>query len=575
LKKSQQILPQVELGGEYAISYPIGIALIPFMTFGVVVSEWLKNTKISVGDWSVAAIYGTAFTAVVLMALDHTILKNRITHPIPNNALFGIGFFLGAIKGFVTGITASRVLHIPGVTFTDDLLRALTSAILGMFIVPTIAFCSYSWHRLIRYRKFAQERLSAIEEVTENLINEKSRMVFLENTQKRLTEIKLDFKNLAKNQKEFDGIVLADNLEKMARDVIRPLSHKVAKNRKSETSFFAIFTDSLKLFPVVLRTSNPWVLVLYTLFSSTFLINGRGVEAGLKIVALRICVLAIVLYGLSAILSRLQVSLTFIILICTLALSLAPYLHYEIYLWITGEKAVEAFWINFTTILFLFLISNFASIFSAFEIKRNNDFDAKYMKEFDQVLRKNNSNVEISNELVRYLHGTLQTRLSASAFRFRNSASNPEEFDFEEELRTVFSHFDLEDSMSHALVQEDLLSKLNEIVTKWDGLIQSTSDVNIDLSRLNSEKVSKICDFVNEALSNALRHGKADSATIEVRDAINDVLVEVSNNGQPVMGKSNGLGSALFDELTNRRWQIGKNPKGPGVRVSGLISRFS
>jgi two-component sensor histidine kinase len=193
------------------------------------------------------------------------------------------------------------------------------------------------------------------------------------------------------------------------------------------------------------------------------------------------------------------------------------------------------------------------------------------MKEFDQVLRKNNSNVETSNELVRYLHGTLQTRLSASAFRFRNSASNPEEFDFEEELRTVFSHFDLEDSMSHALVQEDLLSKLNEIVTKWDGLIQSTSDVNIDLSRLNSEKVSKICDFVNEALSNALRHGKADSATIEVRDAINDVLVEVSNNGQAVMGKSNGLGSALFDELTNSRWQIGKNPKGPGVRVSGLI----
>ena len=575
MKVNQRDLPEIVLGGEYAISYPIGVALLPFMTVGVVVLEWLKNTKVNIGDWTIAAIYGTLFTAVVLMIIDRTIFKNRKTHPISNNALFGIGFFLGWIKGFITGITASRVLHIPGVTFKDDLLRSLVSAILGMLIFPTIAFCSYSWHQLILYRKFAQERLSAIQEVNEIPINEISRNMLLENTQKNLTKVKLDFIDLAKNQVQLDGSALADNLEKMARDVIRPLSHDVAKKRKGDTSFLAVFTDSLKLFPVILQRSNPWVLVLFTLFSSMFLITGSGVEPGLKIVALRICVLAIVLYGLKAIITRIRASLTLIIFSCTLAMLIASFLHFLIYLWITGEKAVEAFWINFIVLVFLFCVSNFANVFSAFETKKNDDFDAKYMQEFDRVLRKNNSNIEVTNELVRYLHGTLQTRLSASAFRFRNSVSNPQEFDFDEELRIVLSHFDLEEAMSLVLVREDLSVKLNEIVAKWEGLIDCTSDVKVDLGHLNAKVISKICDFVNEALSNALRHGKAATATIEVRDAINDVLVEVNNNGQPVGESSKGLGSKLFDELTDGRWQIGKNPRGSGVRVSGLFSRLS
>ena len=574
MKSAKSLYPEIVLGGEYAISYTIGLALIPIITLGVPFAEWLKNSNVPFADWTISSSIGTVCAALLLIIIDNSILRNRTSRPIPNNALFILGFVLGLVKGFVTGVSATKLLNIPGVTFDDNVRRSLTSALIGMITVPTASFCVYSWRHLKQHRSFAKQRLSAIDEFNLFSENQLSAQFIIENTKQHLDKVKLEFMQEAKGSSSFDAIALADLLEKSAREVIRPLSHQVANEKKIYSSFWQVFRDSIILFPIVLSRTIPWVLALFSLLSASILLNRYHLGLGMTILISDLLVISILLYGFKLVISRIEPRIIRIIFLGTVTLLLIDFFHFLIFFWLTGENSFGAFLINLVSLFFMLIISLVANIYSVFEIRKTDSFDRKYMVEFDRVLRRNNSRTELNNEIVRFLHGTLQTRLSASAFRFRNSSTNPLGFDFEVEYQKVLSHFDLDAEISRVITGEVLADKLDEIVSKWESLIKCSVELNVDLSRMYQGQVIRICDFINEALSNALRHGKANSATIQITDAVKDILIVVRNDGQPLAKSSNGLGSKLYDELTTGRWELASNTQGSGVILTGLIPRF-
>ena len=53
MKSAKSLYPEIVLGGEYAISYTIGLALIPIITLGVPFAEWLKNSNVPFADWTI------------------------------------------------------------------------------------------------------------------------------------------------------------------------------------------------------------------------------------------------------------------------------------------------------------------------------------------------------------------------------------------------------------------------------------------------------------------------------------------------------------------------------------------
>ena len=173
------------------------------------------------------------------------------------------------------------------------------------------------------------------------------------------------------------------------------------------------------------------------------------------------------------------------------------------------------------------------------------------------------------------MHGTLQTKLAASAFRFRNIEDDS--FDLESEVRNVLSHFEVKTEISKVIIGESLTGRLSEVLAEWQSLIEiELVPLELDVSKISRSQSSNICDFINECLSNALRHGQATKAKIQISDAVNDVLVLVTNNGEPVGAMSRGktgLGSRIFTRVSNSRWDIKNKDDGSGVRVSALFSR--
>ena len=122
--------------------------------------------------------------------------------------------------------------------------------------------------------------------------------------------------------------------------------------------------------------------------------------------------------------------------------------------------------------------------------------------------------------------------------------------------------------------RESLTERLEVVLEEWQPLLEiEPITLELNESSLSRSQACRICDFINECLSNALRHGHATRVRIQVSEALNDVLVVVSNNGSPVAQTKKGLGTKIFDQVSHSRWDIKNKADGSGVRVSALFSR--
>jgi signal transduction histidine kinase len=123
-------------------------------------------------------------------------------------------------------------------------------------------------------------------------------------------------------------------------------------------------------------------------------------------------------------------------------------------------------------------------------------------------------------------------------------------------------------------MSDSLPKRLSLVVEEWEPLIEvDLVPLELDVKSISRSQSSNICDFINECLSNALRHGQATKANVEIAEAVTDILVIVSNNGELLGAVESGLGSKIFTQLSNSRWDIKNKIDGTGVRVSALFSR--
>ena len=544
------------------------MVFVPVITIGVPVANLLADRNSPFGEWTGAAAFGTLVTAGATLLLDVTILSRRKNRPIPNNFLFILGFFLGWIKGFGTGFAASNILKIPGISIEDDLKRSFTSATLGAFFLPAMSYLSYSSKRLIHSKEFALSRLENLNEIRESdqkIINE---------VKDRLLSIQKEFLSLAEMQFENRRAKLADFIEEMGRNVIRPLSHEFAKKRKRKTyDFKLILLEGLKLEPNTMSQALPWVVVMFMAFQGAFIFNYSTVAAAFAISISNLLVLAIILILMIRFFTRFKFSLSVNLILSLIFLSFVPALQVLPLHLLGKDSSWGEFIATEVLLIIVFYVSQFSNTHNLAEENSIETANQRYMEEFDLVLRK--SSEDVNDEIVRFLHGTLQTKLAASVFRFRNIEDDS--FDLESEVRNVLSHFEVETEISKVIIGESLTGRLSEVLAEWQSLIEiELVPLELDVSKISRSQSCNICDFINECLSNALRHGQATKAKIQISDAVNDVLVLVTNNGEPVGAMSRGktgLGSRIFTRVSNSRWDIKNKDDGSGVRVSALFSR--
>lgn len=159
--------------------------------------------------------------------------------------------------------------------------------------------------------------------------------------------------------------------------------------------------------------------------------------------------------------------------------------------------------------------------------------------------------------LSRALHGPVQMAVTAAAIQLdtaiREEVVEPGLID---QVRTsLLRSLDVLSNVDGGVAQfDDAVSRMSAV---WEGICEITSSAdNGAIRAMNAEVALRSCviDIVTEAVSNAVRHGKATRVRIELKSASaveSELIIRVHNDGAGSGdSEGRGLGSRQLDECT-------------------------
>jgi anti-sigma regulatory factor (Ser/Thr protein kinase) len=94
------------------------------------------------------------------------------------------------------------------------------------------------------------------------------------------------------------------------------------------------------------------------------------------------------------------------------------------------------------------------------------------------------------------------------------------------------------------------------------------SEVNVSIVDTRN-----IVHVVEEAFSNALRHGLATEATILLNSTPSEISLDVIDNGVGPRAGDPGLGSSLFNSIAGSNWSLSRGPEGIGAKLNLQIAK--
>ena len=176
---------------------------------------------------------------------------------------------------------------------------------------------------------------------------------------------------------------------------------------------------------------------------------------------------------------------------------------------------------------------------------------------------------EVAREAAQNLHGPVQARLTACAVAMELASQAGDTNAYHEALSRAQSVLDAPLFATQG-PESGLEALLQAVAEPWRGLVDVVIEVpHIDLPFATQMNIEKI---VEEALTNAVRHGSARRVYVNVMAANEIVTVEVDDDGIGPTWGGDGLGSALIARMTNGNWRLTENSTLGGARLQAIIS---
>jgi signal transduction histidine kinase len=155
------------------------------------------------------------------------------------------------------------------------------------------------------------------------------------------------------------------------------------------------------------------------------------------------------------------------------------------------------------------------------------------------------------------LHGSVQAALYASAIRLAKVESpSPEEIaSVQSDISAAIGKLEANEGA------ENFKEVLEQIKTVWDGAVEvELPSIGVEIQqKLEANTVASTCaaEVVREAVSNAVKHGKAEHVVIALEQTGPNLLgITVTNDGQPLPAEIEaGYGSSILDEVAFS-WQL-------------------
>ena len=564
------------LTGRWAISRTPYLVIAPTAVASVVLIEATSFDANELGGWLLASSGGYIIFCTLLYISHLTMFRNRATKPVPVAWIFIIGFVLGAIKGATTGIL-SVALNLESDGSQAVSVRLFGAGFLGLVGVPASAIIMNALEEFRERRTeliAEQIRLESKELQSQEVISAMSAQ--LRSTIESDLSVLLDD---LKHSLEVTSVpsdswqLLADDLRVSARETVRDMSHRLWERPSSSVKDITL-VDICKA--MITTSAFPLKLILPFLLPSAIAVNLNdhgSSELPTRLLMLTFATSLIYLSATSAIerwhKHRYQ------IYVCALFLAAsAPGLYS---LLIFGDAINQHFLgVNVTIAIWIPMLTITCGLIDTSLKQRKeilNELQERIDKSRIRTISEENETVRLSSDMAKYLHGNLQSRLMASAFAIEIAGNAHDSkallAEIEKARQSVTTPFDQLTSREMSSIGNEL----SNLLVMWDGILSTQVEITGSEEYVSIIDTRNIVHVVEEAFSNALRHGLATEATIFLNSSPTDISLTVTDNGIGPRAGDPGLGSSLFNSIAGSNWSLSRGPDGVGAKLNLQITK--
>lgn len=564
------------LTGRWIISRDPYIFVAPTTIASVVLIEAITFAPAEILGWLLASAIGYLVFCLILFFAHITIFKNRDVEPTPIWYVFALGFLAGVVKGFTTGAISFAL----GLDL--DLIEAVASRIfaaglLGLIGVPSLAIVMNSLQefRIQRANLIAEQVLVESRELQSQEViaamSDQLRSSIESDLDLLLDELRESLEVKAGHTPSWQ--LIADNLRTSARESVRGMSHSLWEKKSASVPDLTLIDIGRAM---ISTSAFPLNLILPVLAISAVpqTVNDHGVS-GLWVRVTALCFSTALIYKVGEFLiGRLPKQKLSIYVVSILLAAFMPSIYGHLLL---GDL-VNVHFVGIAVILGIWLPSltiTCGLIDTA--LKQRKEILENLAISIDRSrvrsISEDNETIRLSNDMAKYLHGNLQSRLMASAFAIEvaGRAKDASALTAEIEKARQSIHTPFDQFTSHEL--EPISQEIRKLLKMWDGVL--TTELNFAGSDefVSPSDTRNIIHIVEECFSNSLRHGLATEVTIILIVTESGASLTVIDNGLGPREGSPGLGSSLFNSIAGSNWSLTRGPDGVGSQLNLQIVR--
>ncbi len=571
----------LNVGGKWAISWKVAFYFLPFLIFIVPISEGAITSWWAFWRWSFVSTLSLIPLFFIFLLADVTVFRDRERNPVPAHYVFVLGFLLGLVRGLTTGglaVMMNLLTLEQESNFAYILIRGINAGLLGMLALPLISLIASSVeiyqddrNALIADRMLHQSQKSESMAVIKSLRSSMTRKVdenllaVIKDSQEYFDE---KGRSLEKNWE-----LMSIRLRKAALDTIRPFSHQL--HRQGEEKVYRV--KGIELFRYISSTIKieiPWVILGYLVLNFRFIFENSSLNHAILNLSSRILLIYL---GLRVIKSfkkagRIRNLFTYLpaLAIFTSLFGFADHKLDGVFLLENDSQLLHI--VDSTFLFFLILVVGFVSSFFYGQHAESEFLERQLSKEQLEAMLLKREEDRLSRELAKYLHGTIQSRLMASAMALEKAGKKGDKRALERELAQAYESLRVPSAAYFAAPEASFKAEINKVVSKWNDLVKIKVKIDKGIGELDAAKSQEIGNAINEGISNSFRHGHALNVSLNIEKIKGGIKVEVVDDGDGPMGGKGGLGTEWFNAISGSSWSLKSGKANKGARLELIIA---
>lgn len=563
------------VGGAWSVAWATFLITAGLSLFALLVTEKGASTSPTpVLAWFIAWACAIGALVIPFVILRHTLFRDRVARPLPIAVVVAKDVVFAVVYTTILTTVGDRLGVSLAAGFPEQLLA---NAFIAAWWSPALAYFM-DYRQQVRQTRgqftasgqalveVDRQQGAIIDRIRDDLLAEVD--VELDPVRERLQQVDADVRSATAPDEPMDREGwkrISDLLRQTAQDSVRPLSHRVWQRGGHRYD-----VPPWWMLPVTIIRQQPFRPVAFAFIGIVGTLGPNVQQYGgpraIVLVVLGLVWSIAVMLVANALMRR-RPGVHAAIFLTALAALLVPVVAraYLRDLWVPGSGSVAWQVSQMLAVVVVVLVTSGFGAWRNREAAQLANLQAVVEEEGEVVKERSAQIAILARETAQYLHGSLQTRLVACSLAMEQASEIGDVAALKQALAEAMSALDTQATpVSPARSVRD---EVGRKIGLWAGFCDFHVTMNDDIAESPDHAV-EVGRVIEEAISNAIRHGNASRVQVSVtRDAGGRLLVGVTDNGTGPQGGSPGLGTAYLAMVSEGSWTLEATEHGTRVLV--------